>query len=304
MTNARYILMNGEPVAHDQARIHVTAPALAYATAVFEGIRAYWDESSKQMYVFRLDDHLRRLQFSMRAMYYEERWEIEDLRHQVLNAIRVNELRQDIHLRMLAMVEGDTAITTSGPVTLAITAGPYPANRWTDKGMAVGVSSWQRVHDTASPPRIKATANYSNGRLAMLEARRHGYDTALMLTREGKVAEAPVATCFIVRQNQVFTPLPTDGILESITRDTLIQLFRHELNTGVTERSIDRTEIYDADEMFFCGSGWEVTPVASVDRIDLKQPAPGQHTKAVRDLYMRVVRSEVPERSEWLTPVW
>ena len=304
MSGKPYILMNGEPVTQEQALIPVTAPAVAYASAVFEGIRAYWSEPDRQMYVFRLDDHLRRLQFSMRAMRYDERYDLQTLREQVLKAIRVNEFRQDIHLRMTALITGVTAITTSGPVTLAITAGPYPPNQWVDRGMSVGVSSWQRVHDSASPPRIKATANYSNGRLAMLEARQHGYDAALMLTREGKLAEAPVATCFVVRDGQVLTPLSTDGILESITRDTLIKLFNRELETPVHERSIDRTELYDAQEMFLCGSGWEVTPVASVDRIPMKAAAPGPLTCRVRETYLQAVRGALPARRDWLTPVW
>lgn len=304
MSGTIYILMNGEAVPQEQAVIPVTAPAVAYASAVFEGIRAYWSDRDRQLYVFRLDDHLRRLQFSMRAMRYGAQYELDDLRRQVLKAIRVNELRQDIHLRMTALITGTTAITTSAPVLLAVTAGPYPPNQWVDRGMAVGVSSWQRVHDSSSPPRIKATANYSNGRLAMLEARENGYDAALMLTREGKVAEAPVATCFLVRNGQVLTPACTDGILESITRDTLIKLFNEELKTPVLERSVDRTELYDAEELFLCGSGWEVTPVASVDRIPMKVAAPGPVTRQVRDVYLQAVRGELPGRQAWLTPVW
>jgi branched-chain amino acid aminotransferase len=279
MSGTMYILMNGEAVPQDQAVIPVTAPAVAYAAAVFEGIRAYWSDRDRQMYVFRLDDHLRRLQFSMRAMRYGAQYELDALRQQVLKAIRVNELRQDIHLRMTALITGTTAITTSAPVLLAVTAGPYPPNQWVDRGMAVGVSSWQRVHDSSSPPRIKATA-------------------------EGKVAEAPVATCFLVRNGQVLTPACTDGILESITRDTLIKLFNEELKTPVQERSVDRTELYDAEEMFLCGSGWEVTPVASVDRIPMKVAAPGPITRSVRDTYLKAVRGELPGRLEWLTPVW
>ena len=304
MSGTIYILMNGEAVPQEQAVIPVTAPAVAYASAVFEGIRAYWSDRDRQLYVFRLDDHLRRLQFSMRAMRYGAQYELDDLRRQVLKAIRVNELRQDIHLRMTALITGTTAITTSAPVLLAVTAGPYPPNQWVDRGMAVGVSSWQRVHDSSSPPRIKATANYSNGRLAMLEAKENGYDAALMLTREGKVAEAPVATCFLVRNGQVLTPACTDGILESITRDTLIKLFNEELKTPVLERSVDRTELYDAEELFLCGSGWEVTPVASVDRIPMKVAAPGPVTRQVRDIYLKAVRGELPGRQAWLTPVW
>src|SRR5665647_2177283 len=164
MSGTIYILMNGEAVPQDQAVIPVTAPAVAYASAVFEGIRAYWSDRDRQMYVFRLDDHLRRLQFSMRAMRYGAQYELDALREQVIKAIQVNELRQDIHLRMTALITGTTAITTSAPVLLAVTAGPYPPNQWVDRGMAVCVSSWQRVHDSSSPPRIKATANYSNGR--------------------------------------------------------------------------------------------------------------------------------------------
>ena len=304
MSTQPYILMNGTPVPQDQAVIPVTSPAVAYASAVFEGIRAYWSERDQQMYVFRLDDHLQRLQFSMRAMRYDAQYSLEELRAQVMLAIRVNELREDIHLRMTALITGPTAITTSGPVTLAITAGPYPANTWVERGMAVGVSSWQRVHDSSNPPRIKATANYSNGRLAMLEAKQNGYDAALMLTRDGKVAEAPVATCFVVRDGRVLTPLATDGILESITRETLIELLERELGIPVLQRSIDRTELYDAHEMLLCGSGWEVVPVASVDRIPMKAPAPGPVTRQVRDFYLRAVHGELPDRVSWLTPVW
>jgi len=299
-----YILMNGEAVPEDQAVVPVTAPAVAYAGAVFEGIRAYWSEGDRQLYVFRLDDHLRRLQFSMRAMRYEQDFTLEVLREQVMKAIRVNELREDIHLRMMALLTGKTAITTSGPVTLAVTAGAYPRMQWLDRGMSVGVSSWQRVHDSASPPRIKATANYSNGRLAMLEAQSNGHDAALMLTREGKLAEAPVATCFVLRNGEVLTPLGTDGILESITRDTLMKLSRVELGTAVHERSIDRTELYDAEEMFLCGSGWEVAPVSRIDHMPLRIPAPGPFTTRIRGLYMQAVKGELPDRRGWLTPVW
>jgi branched-chain amino acid aminotransferase len=304
MTGKAYILMNGEAVAQDRAVIPVTAPAVAYAGAVFEGIRAYWSERDRQLYVFRMDDHLRRLQFSMRAMRYEQEFTLEVLRGYVMKAIQVNGLREDIHLRMTALLTGPTAITTSGPVTIAVTAGAYPRLQWVDRGMSVGVSSWQRVHDSASPPRIKATANYSNGRLAMLEARSNGYDAALMLTREGKLAEAPVAACFVVRNGQVLTPSCTDGILESITRETLMILSREELGTAVHERSIDRTELYDCEEMFLCGSGWEVTPVASVDRVPLRLTAPGPFTARIRDLYLRAVRGELSGRRRWLTPVW
>lgn len=299
----RFILMDGEAVPYADAKIHVLSPAITYAATVFEGIRAYWNDDERRMWIFRLDDHLRRLQASMRIMRYDAQLDLARLAEQVATAIRVNELREDIHLRVLAMIEGVPTVTTSGPVKIAITAGPYPPNRFVDRGMALGVSTWQRVHDTASPPRVKATANYANGRLAMLEAKNDGYDAALMLTRDGKVSEAPVAAFFMVRAGRAITPRASDGILESITRDTLFTLFRDELGVAVEERPIDRSELYTADEMFLCGSGWEVAPVASIDRLTVGDGGVGPVTRAVRDLYREVVTARRPRYADWLTPV-
>jgi branched-chain amino acid aminotransferase len=298
-----FILLNGKAVPFADAKIHVLAPAITYAATVFEGIRAYWDADRKTMWMFRLDDHLKRLQASMKIMRYGASFERAQMAEQIRQTIRINELREDIHIRVLAMVEGAASITTSGTVSYAITAGPYPPNRWVDKGLAIGVSSWHRVHDTASPPRVKATSNYSNGRLAMMEAQTDGYDAALMLTREGKVSEAPVAAFFMVKDGVAHTPLTTDGILESITRDTLIRLFRDDLGVPVTERQIDRSELYTADEMFLCGSGWEIAPIASVDRIAVGDGEIGPVTKSVRSRYRELVTGRLDKYSHWLDAV-
>lgn len=304
MAESRYIVMNGTPVPFAEARIHVLSPALTYAATVFEGIRAYWNHDARELFVFRLDDHLRRLQFSMRALRFGAVFDLATLREHVLLAVRANELREDIHLRVMAMIEGYPAITTSAPVTLAVTAGPFPKNKWQDKGMTVGVSTWQRIHDSAGPPRVKTTANYSNGRHAMLEALGDGYDAALMLTREGHVAEAPVANFIMIRDGRVATPRGTDGILEGVTRATLMQLFKDHLGLVVEERAIDRSEVYSADEALFCGSGWEIVPIASLDRIALSHPAPGPMTQRIREHYFDVVTGRNPGYEGWRTAVW
>ncbi len=296
----RFIVMNGEAVPYADARIHVLAPAITYAATVFEGIRAYWDAERGTMWIFRLDDHLKRLQQSMKIMRYGTSFDRQRMAADVRTAIRVNELREDIHLRVLAMIEGVPNITTSGTVTYAVTAGPYPPSKWIDKGLAIGVSSWQRVHDGASPPRVKATSNYANGRLAMIEAQVDGYDAALMLTRDGKVSEAPVAAFFMVKDGVAHTPLTTDAILESITRDTLIRLFRAELGVEVVERQIDRSELYGADEMFLCGSGWEIAPIASVDRLPVGDGSIGPITRSIRTLYRQVVTGRNDTYMGWL----
>lgn len=303
MTQPKYILLNGEAVPFAEAKIHVLAPAITYAATVFEGIRAYWNAERRKMYVFRLNEHLRRLQLSMRIMRYGTTFELPEMAEQVLHTIRINDLHEDIHIRLLAMIEGTAAITTSGTVSYAITAGPYTTSPKMENGIAAGVTTWQRTHDTVSPPRVKATANYSNGRLAMLEAQSHGDDVALMLTRDGKVSEAPVAAFFMVRDGAAHTPLVTDGILESVTRDTLIKLFRDRLGVAVHERQIDRTELYTADEMFLCGSGWEIAPLTRIDHLPVGDGKVGPITASVRALYREVVTGRHPEYENWLTEV-
>jgi branched-chain amino acid aminotransferase len=304
MTNPAYILVDGELVPFDDAKVHVLAPAVTYALTVFEGIRAYWNESDKELYLFRLDEHLVRLQQSMRLMRFDADFSVESMRKQIFKIIRANEQRETIHLRVMAMVTGAPSVSASGPISLVITSGHYPATPGVGRGMDVQVSSWQRVGDTTNPPRIKATANYANGRFAMLQAKRDGYDSAIMLTRDGKVAETPVATMFMVRRGEIVTPSVTEGILESITRDTLIQLAEEQLGRKTIERPIDRTELYSADELFACGSAWEVTPIASVDRIPVGTESPGPVTRELRHIYFDTVHGYSMSHPEWLTPVW
>lgn len=304
MPEAKYILIDGEPVPFADAKVHVLAPAITYAAMVFEGIRGYWNDERQCLYVFRLDEHLRRLQESMRVMRYGAAYSLDELRSQVVKALRVNGIRETVHMRVMAMVTGTPpAITTSTPVSLVVTVATYPMKDWQQTGMAVSISSWQRVHESANPPRVKASANYSNGRLGMLQAQLDGYDATLMLTREGKVAEAPVATLFMVRRGKLVTPAVTESILESITRDTLIELAERELDMPVEQRAIDRTELYSADELLLCGSGWEVVPISSVDRLPVGAGKPGPVTARIRETYLDVVRGGRDRYAHWLTPV-
>jgi branched-chain amino acid aminotransferase len=305
MAEAKYILVDNEPVPFEQAKVHVLAPAITYAAMVFEGIRGYWSERRQQLYLFRLDDHLRRLQDSMRTMRYGAEYSLDSLRSQVIEAVRVNGFRETIHLRVMALVTGlPPSITTSSPVSLVVTAGVYPMKDWQTTGMSVGVSSWQRVHESSNPPRVKTSANYSNGRLGMLQSQLDGYDATLMLTRSGTVAEAPVATFFMVRRGRLVTPSITESILESITRETMIELATDVLGLPVEERPVDRTELYSADELFFCGSGWEVVPITQVDRIPVGGGRRGAITAQLREVYLEVVKGERPGYENWLTPVW
>lgn len=302
MPTPRYLYLNGELVPYGEARIHAQSAAVKYGASVFEGLRAYWNPRHEQLYVFRLQEHIDRLLQSMRMMRMEHTFTREQIAASILEVLRANEYREDVHIRQTAYVEADGGMDATGPVGLAV--GARTRDGVPRAGIAACVSSWMRIADGSMPPRIKCSANYQNGRLATLEAKMNGYDGALLLNARGKVAEAPGACCFVVRRGQPITPPVTSDILESVTRATLLELCRRELGLDPAEREIDRTELYIADEAFLCGSGWEITPVLSIDRLALGDGArPGPVTQAIRDCYFAVVRGEQPAYRGWLTPV-
>jgi len=303
VTPSRYLYLNGKLLPYDEARIHVQSAAVKYGASVFEGLRAYWNAAQGELYVFRLQEHIDRLFGSLRLMRMEHSYSREELASSILDVLRKNEVREDVHIRQTAYVEADGALDATGPVGLAVDA---RAHRVTQKpGIAVGVSSWTRISDGAMPPRIKCSANYQNGRLAMLEAKANGYEGALLLNSRGKLAEAPGACCFVVRGGVAITPPVTADILESVTRATLLELLPKELGLTTVEREIDRTELYVSEEAFLCGSGWEITPIVSVDRLPLGDGTrPGPITRRIQECYFAVVRGETPAYRSWLTPVW
>lgn len=303
MTIDRHVYLDGKLVPYADARIHVQSTAVKYGGSVFEGLRAYWNPAHEELYVFRLQEHVDRLLSSMRLMRMQHSLTREEIGGSILQVLRKNQPRQDVHIRQTAYLSGDGDMDDTGPVALAVDARPRKVTR--KPGIAVGVSSWTRIADGSMPPRIKCSANYQNGRLAVLEAKANGFDGALLLNSRGKLAEAPGACCFLVRHGVPITPPVTADILESVTRTTLLELFRTELGQPPLERDVDRTELYVADEAFLCGSGWEITPVVSIDRLALGDGAqPGPLTQAIQACYFAVVRGEKPAYRHWLTPVY
>jgi len=300
---SRYLYLNGKIVPYDEAKIHVQSGAVKYGASVFEGLRAYWNPQQGELYVFRLAEHIDRLYESMRLMRMDQAFTREELASSILEVLRKNEYRQDVHIRQSVFIEADEALDATGPVGLAVDAKPHKV---TDRpGIDACISSWTRISDASMPPRIKCSANYQNGRLAMLEARTNGYDGALVLNGRGKLAEGPGACCFIVRKGVAVTPPVTADILESVTRATLLELFHEELGQTPEVRDVDRTEVAVAQEAFLCGSGWEITPILSIDRLPLGDGRqPGPVTRAVQACYFAVVRGEKPAYRGWLTPVY
>lgn len=304
VTTEPKMYLNGRIVDYADCRIHAFASAVKYGAAVFEGLRGYWNAEAGQLYIFRLREHMERLRFGMKAMRFADIPPQADLERAIVEVSRANGIRATTHYRMIAFLDGDDELATTGPTGIVAGAVVRGSSPRVEKGMAAMISSYTRIADNALPPRVKCTANYVNNRAAELEAKSAGYDGALMLTQEGKLSEASGACCFLVRNGRLVTPDVSSDILESITRETVIEIARKTLGLEVEERRVDRTELIAADEMFACGSGWEVVPITSVGRIDVGDGRPGPVTRAVQKAYFDVVHGRTNQHAAWLTPVW
>ena len=304
---AHYVWLDGDFVEWAEAKLHVSTDTVLRGANVFEGIRAYHDGSNGQMFVFRLREHVERLWQSMKVMRMTCPYSKEDLARACVEVVSRNDFHEDVHIRLVAYFgEGplfafkrDEIVT--GAFVLAL---PRPSSPGVRDGIACCVSSWQRLADHVMPPRVKAGANYQQSRLVSVQAHLDGYDSAIMLNERGKVSEGPGACLMMVRNGQPITPPVTADILESITRRTLMELFHSEMGLEVIERDIDRTELYIADELFYCGSGNEITPIISVDRYPVGEGSVGPISKTIQDIYFDVVRGQRAEYKHWCTPVY
>ncbi|MSQ05569.1 MAG: branched-chain amino acid aminotransferase [Nitrosomonadaceae bacterium] len=301
MWTSRLIMMDGKLMPFNEASLHPLSLAVTYATTVFEGLRAYQNPDTGVFSLFRLDDHLHRLQVGMKLLRFDQIYSHEYLSQCLCELIRANEPDSDVYVRLLVYVAGTGLMSTTGPVGFTAAAMPRDKPKFADNGMSLGVSSWSRLSDNSSPPRIKSAANYHNARLAALQAKSDGYDGALMLTANGTVSEAPIACFFMVREGRLITPSISSGILESITRSTIIRRYHELTGKEVEQRTVDRSELYFAEEAFLCGTGQELIPVTYIDRMPVGDGKVGSLTKILVDDYFSIVRGLIPAHPEWRT---
>lgn len=298
----RFIWYNGEIVNVNDAKINVLAPTAQFGLNVFEGIPCYWNEKQKQLYAFRLDDHYERLLRSAKLLEIDCPYTKEQLKQVFIAAIKANEYDENISVRQTLFVDGFGSWGYSSPVGMFVA--PIPRGKiskeYNKKGLNVCVSSWRRISENMLSPRIKCGANYINSRMGQREALKNGYDTCIFLNEFGKVSEGPGSCLFIVKNGTLITPLLTDAVLESITRDTVIKL-AEKLGIKVIERTIDRTELYGADEAFLCGSAMEITPILSVDKHELSGKS---ITEKIYNEYFAVVKGEKTYSDIQITPVY
>lgn len=306
MPDNKYGFFEDKIVSIEDAKVSIMTHALNYGTGCFEGIRAYWNEDDQQLYVFRMPEHYARLKDSCGILLIGLPYSIEQLGDITLDLLRKEGFHQDTYIRPLAYKaqEGIGVRLKGIKDGFAMFALPYGKYIEDEEGAKVCVASWRRIYDTSVPARAKCTGAYINSALCKSEAEMNGFDEAIVLTRGGSVSEGSAENFFMVRDGVLITPSVTSDILEGITRQTILQLARDELQIPVRERTVDRTELYMCDEAFLCGTGVQICAIASIDHRPVGNGKIGPITQRLRDMYFDIVRGKIIKYKRWCTPVY
>lgn len=306
LAHPEYVWWNGEQRRWNDCTVHVTELGWSTVGAVFEGIRAYAGDGKGELFVFRLREHLERLERSMRLVRLNVEYSIDDLTDATIALLQANGTREDTYIRPLAYAantSGKRFAQIGADAAMLINTHGMESHLKTGMTQTAKISSWRRISEDVMPPRVKNISNYRNSQLASMEARADGYDTAFLLNHHGRVSEGPGACVMMVVNGVLITPDVGSGILESITRDALIVLARESLSLEVVEREIDRTELYLADEVFTCGTAAEITPITSVDKYPVGCGEIGPITRALESAFYDVLRGRDGNYAHWRTPV-
>ncbi len=297
MDLSKHAFFEGKIVPLSDAKVNIATHAFLYGTAVFGGVRAYWNEEKKHLFVFRPYDHYRRLLHSARMLTMETKYDEESLIQLTLDVLRTDDWKQDIYIRPI-FYKADMGIGVrlhdlrDEFCMFVIPSVKYLKN---DTDAHVTISSWRRIDDNMIPARGKVAGAYVNSALIKSDAVRSGYDEALVLDSNGHISEGSAMNIFMVRDGLLVTPPVTDNILEGITRRTVMELARKELGLTVVERSIDRTEVYIAEELFMTGTAAEVTAVTSIDHRPVGSGKMGPITTQLRTMFADIIRARNPK---------
>ncbi|HEY9885967.1 MAG TPA: branched-chain amino acid transaminase [Vampirovibrionales bacterium] len=295
------VYFEGKFVNKDEAKISIATHAFLYGTSVFEGIRAYWNEEKQKISIFRPLGHFERLHRSAKLLRMQLEQSPEELVELCIELIKKNKPTQDVYIRPIAYKAGIRIGPSllNNPTEFCMFAVPMGDYIDTTKGISVTVSNWRRVEDNAIPPRAKIAGSYVNTALAKTDALLSNFADAIVLDESGHVSEGSAMNLFLIRDGKLITPPCSSNILEGITKHTLIELAQEAMGLDVEQRIIDRTELYICDEIFFCGTGAQVSPITSIDHYQIGNGQVGETTKKLRDLYFDIVRSKIPKYSKW-----
>jgi len=295
----------GKYVPLKDANINIQTHALQYGTACFGGIRGYWNEEHQNVYIFRMEDHYRRLKESAGILCMKFPYSLEEFSEIITTVLNKSNWRQNVYLRPV-IYKSDLDLSPrlhnvgDSFFIYAIALDDYLD---TQKGLNVCVSSWVRIHETQIPTRAKASGGYINSALAKSEALQHGYDEAIFLDLNGNISEGSASNIFFVRNGVLVTPDLSSSILEGITRRTIMELAQ-ELGVEVVERSVSRSELYTAEEAFFAGTGVQVAWIKSIDNRQIGNGKIGSLTQRLQSLFFEIVKGHKKEYNRWLTPIY
>jgi len=304
ITPTKFIWMDGKLVRWEKANVHVLTHTLHYGLGVFEGIRCY--ETDKGPAVFRLKDHIRRLENSAKLVGMKLPYSVDELVRAVKQTIKANKIKE-CYIRPIAFYGyGVMGLNPEGsPVNMAIAVWPwgtYLGEEGIEKGVRVKISRWLRIDPRILPPQAKLVANYANSIFAKLDALDSGYDEAILLNTQGFVAEGPGENVFIVKDGVLITPPLSAGALEGITRDSIIRIARDK-KMNFEERNISREQLYDADEAFFTGTAAEVTPIREIDGHVIGDGRRGEITGELQSTFFGAARGKIARYESWLDHV-
>jgi branched-chain amino acid aminotransferase len=297
--------IDGKFVGEEHATVSVRSRALNYGIGCFGGIRAYLADDGQQLFVFRLQEHVRRLEDSAKILFLRIGVTRSELAGIIVELLRQNEIHHDAYVRPMVVSAAPKLAPLLREEDSSLIVWCMPLQRYIDKdAIDVCVSSWRRTPDNSVPSRTKPTGGYLNSALARREAHDNGFDEAILLTQSGMVSEGSAEHVFLIRDGVLLSPPSTEDNLDGITRRSIITLATEDLGLPFVERSIGRTELYVADEIFLCGTGAQVTPVRSVDRRTVGDGGIGPITNRIQRYFDDVVHGRVEKRRDWLTPVW
>jgi branched-chain amino acid aminotransferase len=291
---------------YEDAKVGLLTHGLQYGTGCFEGIRAYWVPEDRELYAVQLRSHFERLAISAKILMMQLPHSVDELIQITLDLCARNRFETDIYIRPCVFKAAEDIGVRLHNVPDAFAIIPVPFTSYLDAsgGLRAGTSSWRRADDSAAPPRAKITGLYVNSALAKSEAIANGYDEAIMLSHDGHVAEGSAENIFMVKRGVIYTPDPSQNVLEGCTRRSILDIARDEFDLPTVERSIDRSELYGADELFFTGTAAGVVYIKSVDHRIVGDGTMGPITRRLNEFYERAVRGREPKYDHWLHRVY
>jgi len=300
---SKYVWFDKKYVLTEKAKIPITTHAIHYGTSIFEGIRAYWN--GENLHVFRLDEHVKRFRRSGQFYNISLNYSDKIITDAIIGICKKNNIKKSCYIRPFYFV-GDYGInlhvTEKAPTNVAIFTFPF-GDLFNKNGITAGVVSWRKFSDLSTPAQAKMGGNYLNSIIATQEAKRNGFDEAILLDQKGNVSEAPGENIFIVRDNQLITPSLASSALEGITRDAMIRIAK-DLDIDFVERDIARSELIISDEIFLTGTAAEITPIITMDSKKIGNGKPGDITTKMMQEYTDIVMNKNNDYSQWLTAVY